>query len=280
MPGRVWSIALALVAVGSAAALLAAQAIVPPAAPVSFTTDVDPILERSCRGCHGDSQQMGKLDLRTREAALRGGAHGPAIVPSNAEQSRLYRMVAGLEQPAMPLSGTLSARDVATLKAWIDQGAPWNAAVSFARDIQPVFEGSCAACHGETAQLSRFDLRTRESALRGGARGSDIVPGHADESRLYRRIAGLERPSMPAQGTPLTAAQVAAVRQWIDEGAKWDAPSTSAQSHRRRRRSRRSKTARSTAGEITGPSSRRPSRRCRTASRSIDSSSRRVERTG
>ena len=127
----------------------------------------------------------------------------------------------------MPMSGSLSTEDIATLKAWIDQGARWDAPVSFARDVQPLFEGSCASCHGDTAQLSRFDLRTRESALRGGARGSDIVPGNADGSRLYRRIAGLEQPSMPAQGTPLTAAQVAVVKQWIDEGAKWDAVASS-----------------------------------------------------
>ena len=66
---------------------------------------------------------------------------------------------------------------------------------------------------------------TRRSAVAYG--GSDIVPGNAEASRLYRRIAGLEQPSMPAQGTPLTAAEVATVKQWIDEGAKWDAVRTS-----------------------------------------------------
>jgi hypothetical protein len=225
MRGRPWSIALAFVGVGSMAVLLSGQSA--PATARSFAKDVDPILERSCRSCHGDAMQMGNLDLRTRESAMRGGAHGPVLTPANAEQSRLYRMVAGLELPAMPMSGSLSTEDIATLKAWIDQGARWDAPVSFARDVQPLFEGSCASCHGDTAQLSRFDLRTRESALRGGARGSDIVPGNADGSRLYRRIAGLEQPSMPAQGTPLTAAQVAVVKQWIDEGAKWDAVASS-----------------------------------------------------
>ncbi len=227
MRDRLRSIALTFVGVGSMAALLAGQAASPAPATVSFARDVDPIFERSCRSCHGDAMQMGNLDLRTRESAMRGGAHGPVLTPANAEQSRLYRMVAGLELPAMPMSGSLSAQDVATLKAWIDQGARWDMAVSFARDVQPLFEGSCSSCHGDTAQLSRFDLRSRESALRGGARGSDILPGNAEGSRLYRRIAGLEQPSMPAQGTPLTAAQVAVVKQWIDEGAKWEAAAPS-----------------------------------------------------
>ena len=39
--------------------------------------------------------QLAKLDLRTRESALAGGAHGPALVPGNAEQSRLFRRIAG-----------------------------------------------------------------------------------------------------------------------------------------------------------------------------------------
>jgi uncharacterized protein DUF1553/uncharacterized protein DUF1549/cytochrome c len=228
MHGRLASFALISLVVGSLA-LRAQGPPVSPAAAVSFAKDVDPILERSCRSCHGETAQMGKLDLRTRESALRGGAHGPALVPASAETSRLYRMIAGLETPSMPMSGSLNAEEVATLKAWIDQGARWDLRVSFARDVLPLFEGSCGGCHGEAAQLSRFDLRTRESALRGGARGSDIVPGNAEASRLYRRVAGLEQPSMPAQGTPLTPAQIAAVKQWIDEGANWDAaPSSNA----------------------------------------------------
>src|SRR5262249_40665568 len=63
---------------------------------------------------------------------------------------------------------------------------------------------------------------TRESALRGGSRGADIVPGDAEGSRLYRRIAGLEKPAMPAQAPALGAAEVAAIKQWIDEGAAWE----------------------------------------------------------
>ena len=223
MPRRFASLAFGVLLVSAVGALLRAQtAPAPPARSVSFARDVEPILERSCRSCHGEAMAMGKLDLRTRESAMRGGAHGPVLVPSSADQSRLYRMIAGLELPAMPLSGSLTADEVATLKAWIDQGAPWDAAVSFAKDIRPIFESSCWTCHGGAAQLSKFDLRTRETALRGGARGSDIVPGDAEHSRLYRRVAGLETPSMPAQGAPLTEAQVASIKAWIDEGASFD----------------------------------------------------------
>ncbi len=128
MPHRVTSIALAFLVTGSIGALLRAQSGLPPATPVSFAKDVQRILENSCLPCHGETMQMGKLDLRSRESALQGGAHGAVLLPANAERSRLYRMVAGLEQPSMPMSGNLTARDIATLKAWIDQGAKWDGA--------------------------------------------------------------------------------------------------------------------------------------------------------
>jgi mono/diheme cytochrome c family protein len=99
--------------------------------------------------------------------------------------------------------------------------------VSFAADVAPILERNCVSCHGDAIQMGRFDLRTRESALRGGSRGSDIVAGDAAASRLYRRIAGLEQPAMPAQAPALDAAQVALIKQWIDEGAPWDAVLTS-----------------------------------------------------
>ena len=96
--------------------------------------------------------------------------------------------------------------------------------VSFRADIQPVFESSCWKCHGSAVQLSKLDLRTRESALKGGERGAAIVPGKAEDSRLYRLVAGLEKPSMPMDGK-LTAEQISAIQDWINQGAPWDATS-------------------------------------------------------
>src|SRR5215469_5946160 len=98
------------------------------AQPVSFVTDIRPIFESSCWKCHGGGVQLSKLDLRTRDAALRGGEHGAAIVPGKAEDSRLYRLVAALEKPSMPLDGKLSADQIATIRNWIDQGAVWDGA--------------------------------------------------------------------------------------------------------------------------------------------------------
>ena len=70
--------------------------------------------------------QLSKLDLRTLEGALKGGEKGASIVPGKAEDSRLYRRVAGLERPAMPMDSKLTGDQISTIKAWIDQGAHWD----------------------------------------------------------------------------------------------------------------------------------------------------------
>ena len=61
-----------------------------------------------------------------------------------------------------------------------------ESSVTFTDHIRPIFDRSCWHCHGEASQQSDLDLRTRETVIEGGARGTALVPGRADESRLYR----------------------------------------------------------------------------------------------
>ena len=126
MRGRVPSIILAVAAAGTLSALALAQAptpAAPPASPVAFARDIQPILEKSCWNCHSADVQLADLDLSTREAAIRGGEHGAAIVPGSADKSRLYRMIAGLESITMPMDGSsLTPAEISAIKTWIDQG--------------------------------------------------------------------------------------------------------------------------------------------------------------
>ena len=110
--------------------------------PINFTDHIRPIMERSCWNCHGEAAQLSDLNLSSREGALEGGAKGPAIVPGRAEDSRLFRMVAGLDQPFMPMSGdALSDAELAAVRTWIDEGAHWDAgAVTAATDALAALE--------------------------------------------------------------------------------------------------------------------------------------------
>ena len=100
--------------------------------------------------------------------------------------------------------------------------------ITFTDHIRPVMERSCWNCHGEAAQLSGLDLRTREGALKGGSKGPVIIPGRANESRLFKLVAGLDRPPMPMTGDRLTDVEVESFRIWINEGAHWDVGSATA----------------------------------------------------
>src|SRR5262249_38526952 len=84
------------------------------------------LLKKECLGCHGDGQTLSGLDLRTRDAMLKGGVRGPALVPGNSEASLLYQALLGKRGLQMPPK-KLSAVAIASIKTWIDSGAPWNA---------------------------------------------------------------------------------------------------------------------------------------------------------
>ncbi len=117
----------------------------------------------------------------------------------------------------------------------VDTGKPNAPAatrpIDFARDIRPVLAERCYACHGAERQESDLRLDRRDDALRGGAEGVAIVPGHSGKSPLVVRISGTDADlRMPPKGDLLPAETVALFRAWIDQGAGWPADDPVAQS--------------------------------------------------
>ena len=94
--------------------------------------------------------------------------------------------------------------------------------VDFASEVYPILERRCHACHGELQQMGEFRLDSKAAALTGGVSGKDIVPGNADASALYQRIAGIGNLNpMPMTGDRLSGNEVALIKRWIDQGAGW-----------------------------------------------------------
>lgn len=109
--------------------------------PVDFARDVRPILEQQCFACHGTEKQENGLRLDIRDAVLRGGESGePAVAPYDAEGSYLIRRISSRDADVqMPPEGPrLADAQLATLKNWIDQGAPWPAALAGKLPIEKV----------------------------------------------------------------------------------------------------------------------------------------------
>ena len=98
------------------------------AQPASVAAEARRILDANCAGCHG-AAQMGGLNLQTREAALRGGQRGAALVPGKPAASLLIQAVERTGKLQMPPGKkALSAAEIDTLRRWIEAGAGWQAA--------------------------------------------------------------------------------------------------------------------------------------------------------
>ncbi|MEY4199169.1 MAG: hypothetical protein RLZZ265_909 [Verrucomicrobiota bacterium] len=87
------------------------------------------ILRAHCFSCHNVEKKRGQLDLTSREAAIKGGENGPALKPGKASDSPLVKLLAPGADPHMPPKKQLPDKLIATLRGWVDAGAPWDAGV-------------------------------------------------------------------------------------------------------------------------------------------------------
>jgi WD40 repeat protein len=107
-----------------------APASLPPAAEkeIDFARDIEPILTAKCLKCHGEKKPKSNYRLDGREAAIKGGEIGGAIVPGKSAESNLIKFVAGLDKDIKmppPPADPLTPAEVGILRAWVDQGLKW-----------------------------------------------------------------------------------------------------------------------------------------------------------
>src|SRR5579864_3027887 len=195
-----------------------------------YADSIRPVFEKTCLSCHGPQTKSSGLDLSTRDGLLKGGEHGPAVVPGDPKASLLYKLVSHEAEPHMPYKGARLPQETIDLIAdWIKAGATFEPADTqrlalFGKNIKPLLEANCVRCHNSQIRRSGFDLSTREALLRGGDTGAVIVPGDAKSSELYKRISHLVQPGMPFGGQKLPDAAIAQIADWINAGAPYDAP--------------------------------------------------------
>jgi len=105
------------------------------------------------------------------------------------------------------------------------EGTAAAAAVEFARDVQPLLARRCYACHGPDTQEAGLRLDDRAVAIAPLDSGATaIVPGSAATSEILARITAEDADiRMPPEGPRLSAAEIAALADWIEAGAEWQA---------------------------------------------------------
>ncbi len=200
-------------------------------AAVSAAADLDQnvqsVFQSKCNSCHG-AAAMGKLDLRSTETALKGGASGAVILPGESARSLLMDKVVTGQMP--PGKVKLTAAEMDAVRVWIDKGlkvAPMTVAgpgaVPAEHEIRGILQARCVACHGADQKKGGLDLRTNASRMKGGKSGPAVVAGKPDESLMLKRIVnGTMPPDKGAKELAIelpTAAETEKIRAWIAGGA-------------------------------------------------------------
>ena len=103
--------------------------------------------------------------------------------------------------------------------------------VEFERDVYPILEANCIACHNVTVSEGDLILENIAAILKGGGNGPAVIPEKPDESLIYKLARRGEDPVMPPtpndrQAKELNSKQLGILRQWIIEGAKAGAATT------------------------------------------------------
>lgn len=107
---------------------------------------------------------------------------------------------------------------------WTSVGAAGASAepphVDFARQVAPILEARCIRCHKPGHAKGDFSLATAADLQASGF----VVPGKPEESHLLAVLIPEkpdQRPQMPKEGPPLSAAERDLLRRWIAAGAPW-----------------------------------------------------------
>jgi WD40 repeat protein len=142
MANRISIVSVLLIAAGIAQAQ--APKAEPPKGAVTYRDHVLPILRKHCLNCHNADKSSSDLNVTTYQALMAGGSSGEAVKAGSPDQSLLFKVTSHQIEPKMPPKGPkITDSELATIKTWIENGAPETAvgaAKSAARkiDIDPV----------------------------------------------------------------------------------------------------------------------------------------------
>ncbi len=110
-------------------------------------------------------------------------------------------------------------------------GKPGEETISYNFQVRPILSDKCYACHGPDANKReaglRFDIQEEAyKALKDNPKAHAIIPGNPGLSELYLRISATDTsllmPPVSSNLPTLTESEVAIIKKWIEEGAKYE----------------------------------------------------------
>lgn len=181
---------------------------------VCFESSVLPIFISSCArsGCHDASTREEGFVLDRYNNIIRKG-----IVPGNANESKLYRVLFESGEDQMPPDAPLSKAQKDSIAAWINQGAKntvncncscETTQFTYAAIIQPIIVNQCVGCHKPGSLGGNIDLSTHA-----------LVKAQVTNGKLIGSITHAVGYSAMPKGTKLSDCQITQIKNWIDAGA-------------------------------------------------------------
>ena len=196
----------------------------------TFTSDVLPILQAKCAGCHGNSGNFSITNSSTPYAGVL-----PFVDTTNATASSLLQKASGTVGHAGGTVLATTSADYITIRDWIDAGAldtsnstsssstttttttptttTTSTQISFASDVLPLLQSSCSGCHGSSGNFSI----TRSSTPYAGVTPFVNTSSATASSLLQKASAQVSHGGGRVYST--TSTQYTTIRDWISQGA-------------------------------------------------------------
>ena len=156
---------------------------------VSFSKQVQPVLQDQCYGCHQPAKAEGGYQMTSRAGLLRGGeSDSPAVVSGKPEESQLLEMVTPKNGKAEMPRGrpALAAGDVDLIRRWITEGASDDSPVR----SQPAIDGRHPPVYSRGPVVTSLDF-SPDGKLLAVSGFHEAVLWKADGSKLVSRLVGL-----------------------------------------------------------------------------------------
>ncbi len=119
-----------------------------------------------------------------------------------------------------PVGAAIAASLFGVLAAGSSDAA--DGSVDFRREVAPILQQRCLACHNERVQRGGLSLHSADAIRRGGESGQAIEAGDPESSYLLDLVMPSDGAAeMPKGQPPLEPDEIEVLRRWIADGAVW-----------------------------------------------------------
>ena len=165
-----------------------------------------------CYQCHGPA---------STGTILAPSLGNPTFQENNSDQQIFDSINLGHEATTMIAWGEiLTAKQITELVEYIRSlpaDEPGVTGISFSRDVMPILEDRCTACHGTDGG---WDAATYDSVINSGDNGPAVIPGDVEGSLLAQKLQGIQEEGDPMPPVlPLSAKKIQVILDWIAQGA-------------------------------------------------------------